>query len=289
MKSEKSEVSSGGNWYTYFYDEAYGWSWSPQYIGKYHGEDGKRLTIRVNPDFRDKWQGCDYRGGKTFNDVNRKSYGIEIYTALHTKIKTYDTVKIAENGNIIIGGDTILNILGDVIQSGSGECMIGRYDQVRDGRGNVISDEIIKAEIETYGNSIGFNYDNEKLEKLDKRLAVKADCPWKSYNSEDNKILHVKDGTKIICSERTHCSNINRILNGETNSGFIRLDRAGEIKLSNGMIINAPKNTIVNVEYESGECTIVIGDDSATIVTPDNIGVTVPQGTLVDNKGNVIK
>jgi hypothetical protein len=299
MKNKISEEnvlrSAGGNWYTYFYDETYGWSWSTAYINNLEREKGKQLTIRVNPDSEDKWQGCYYKGSKTFNNINRKSYGIEIYTPLHAKIKTYDTVKIDVNGNIIIGGDTVLNILGDVIQAGNGEYMIGRYDTVKDGRGNIVSDEVIKAETEAYGSSVDFDCDSVRYAEYKKRrqeperLAVLAGWPWKIYDN-DSKTFHIKDGTKVIAQSRTLVSNVDRILNGETTSaGYIRFDKIGAIHLSNGIIINAPKNTIVSVEYETGECTVTICDSEATITKPDGAEVTVSSGTIIDNEGNIIK
>ena len=57
MKNEIMEANTprntGGNWYKFFYDETYGWSWSTAYISsKIGSEEGKRLTVRINPDFR---------------------------------------------------------------------------------------------------------------------------------------------------------------------------------------------------------------------------------------------
>jgi hypothetical protein len=59
--------------------------------------------------------------------------------------------------------------------------------------------------------------------------------------------------------------------------------------LSNGVIINAPKNTIVSVEYETGECIITIGDGDAIITKSDGAETTVPQGTVINNKGDIVK
>jgi hypothetical protein len=293
--------STGGNWYKYFYDDIYGWSWSMAYIKDSKEEtSGKRFRVRINHrNFWDKWQGWEYKGemGRDFGD--KVTYGIEIYTPTGTKIKTYDTVKIDKSGNIIIGGDTVFNIIGELIQAGNAEYMIGKSDGiVKDSKGNIVSDEVISAEIEKYGNVdyIGVNIPWDEGTEHYKRWVIRQKWPWVCYDDESiegvDVTLHIKDGTKIIslCGTRTHFSNTERLLNGETTTaGTIRLDDVGKIVLSNGVIINAPKNTTVSVEYEDGESTITIGDDNATITQANGTEITVPQGTVIDNKGNVIK
>jgi len=297
MKKEISETialrNPGGNWYSYFYDETCGWSWSTAYISNRKGnEDGKRLTLRINPKFEEKYQGANigdiYGGGITVED-NSKAYGIEIYTPVATKIKTYDTVRIDFYGNIIIGGDTILNIVGTLIQAGNAKYMISSSEIVKDETGSIVPDEVISAEIEKFG-SLEFDADD-----YNKRQAIWAKWPWYSKNDDENKALYIKNGTKIVAQGRNHNSNFGGIFRGESScAGTITLNDNkscgdGQIELPNGLIIKVPRQTAIDVEYESGECTITIGDDNATITKPDGTEITVPQGTVIDNEGNIIK
>ena len=245
--------NTGGNWYEYFYDDTYGWSWSTNYIRKHNGEEGKRLTINVNPDFIDNYLGAVYGGGITVRG-DEKAYGIEIYTPLHAKIKTYDTIQIDPSGNITIGGDTVLNVMGALVQAGTAEYMIGKYNIIKDQNGNIVSDEIMRAEIEKYG-SWG---SEEDWDKFTKEQNLWDSWPWYSTNADDNKILYIKDGTKIICGRRNHNCNINKILSGELTHGEIVLKENGQIILPDGTTIDAPINTKVRVEFETGECTVIM-------------------------------
>jgi hypothetical protein len=164
--------------------------------------------------------------------------------------------------------------------------MINKSDgTIRDSKGNIVPDEVISAEIETYGS-----WGNEKdWDNFNKERALWDNWPWCSYNTDDNITLHIKGGTKIICAERNHNCNIKGLLGGETTAGVIKLRNNGEIKLPNDIIINAPQNTTVSVEYENGECTITIGNSAATLTKTDNSEVTLPAGTIIDNNGNIIK
>ena len=294
MENEISKVNTlrnpGGNWYSYFYDETCGWSWSTAYISnKKVSEEGKRLTLYINQAFQDKFQGANYGGGIAVNVTNQKTYGIEIYTPLYTKIKTYDTVKIEQSGNIIIGGDTVLNIMGTVIQAGNAEYMISNNEIIKDEKGNIVSDEAISAEIKIYGNN-DFDPDD-----YNKKQAVRDKWPWYSNNTDDHKTLYIKNGTKIIASGINHNLNFDGIVNGTTTcAGSITLNNNmlygnGKIELPNGSIIEVPRQTAISVEYESGECTITIGNDNAIITKPDSTQITVAKGTIIDNEGNIIE
>jgi len=298
MKNETLETNiprnTGGNWYKYFYDEACGWSWSTSYISnKIGSEEGKRLTVRINPNFQDKYLGAVVYGGISVFNEDAKAFGIEIYTPLHTKIKTYDTVKI-DPSNIIIGGDTIFNMMGALIQAGNAEYMISNNEIIKDNKGNIIPDEIISAEIQTYGSS-DFGWGNDNWDEYNKKEAMLAKWPWYSTNADDNKTLFIKNGTKIIATGRNHNCNYDGILNGTTTcAGSIELNSNksngnGKIELPNGSVIDVPRKTSVSVEYETGECTIKIGDGSATIIKSNGAELKIPQGAVIDNEGNIIK
>ena len=298
MKQEISETTAlrtpGGNWYSYFYDETCGWSWSTAYISnKPENIEGKRLTLMINHTFQDKYLGATigdiYGGGISVNTGHPTAYGIEIYTPVHTKIKTHDTVRIDQYGNIIIGGNTIFNIVGTLIQAGNAKYMISNGETVKDETGSIVPDEIISAEIEKFG-SLEFDADD-----YNKRQAIWAKWPWYSKSYDDNKTLYIKNGTKIIAKGRNHNSNFGGIFRGEsTCAGTITLndDKShgnGKIELPNGLIIEVPRQTAIDVEYETGECTITIGGGNATITKPDGTEITVPQGAVIDNEGNIIK
>ena len=291
MKNENLQVntprSTGRNWYKYFYDETCGWSWSSAYISNRPGsEEGKKLTVRINPNFKDKYLGAVVYGGITVGG-DEKTMGIEIYTPLYIKIKTYDTVKI-EPSNIIIGGDTIFNIMGNLIQPGNAEYMIGNGGIIRDNKKNIVSDEVMNAEIETYGNSeFGWGFDS--WDDYHKEQAVWDNFPWYSTNIDENKTLHIKNGTKVIATGRIHNTNIKGIISGETNAFGVKMRHGGEIKLPNSIIISAPQMTNVSVEYETGECTVTIGAGDAKIIQANGVELTVPSGTVIDNEGNIIK
>ena len=123
-----------------------------------------------------------------------------------------------------------------------------------------------------------------------KELDIWAKWPWYSTDADDNKTLYIKDGTKIICAKRIHFCNINKLLSDETiYAGQVKMTEPGEIILFNNIIIIASEDTIVSVEYESGKCTIRIGHAHATIKKPTGAEMTVPQGTVIDNQGNIIK
>jgi hypothetical protein len=231
--------------------------------------------------------GSDYKGGMTIIKNGTIPMGIEIYTPNGIKIKTFDTVKIDVNGNIIIGGDTVINIIGALLQSGKSEYMIGKSDgSIKDGLGNIISDEVISAEITACENmpnqlSIG-------KQKKAKKKPVLFNNSWVSY-SKNNDTLHIKNGTQIIGIKRTHFSNIDKVPNNKAAFGKIRLDSDGKIKLPNGSEIIAPKNTIIDVEYESGECIITIGDSNAIISNHNGIEEKIIEGTVLNSKGEFIK
>ena len=298
MKKENSETTAlrnpGSNWYSYFYDETCGWSWSTAYISNLKsGGDGKRLTLMINHAFKDKYLGANideiYGGGISVNTGHPTAYGIEIYTPVHTKIKTHDTVRIDQYGNIIIGGDTIFNIVGTLIQAGNAKYMISSSEIVKDETGSIVPDEIISAEIEKFG-SLEFDADD-----YNKRQAIWAKWPWYSKSGDESKTLYIKNGTKIIAKGRNHNSDFGGIFRGESScAGTITLNDNkscgnGQIELPNGTILNVPRKTSVSVEYESGECTITIGDDNATIIKPDGAEITISAGTIIDNEGNIIK
>jgi AraC-like DNA-binding protein len=106
-------------------------------------------------------------------------------------------------------------------------------------------------------------------------------CPWRSYDYSDNRILYIDGGTKIHAGKRTH-----RRKGGEI-YGEIILGEDGKIELPNGSIVNAPQNTVVKVK-ENGECTTIIGNGDAIILKPYGKEITIAQGMIINNEGNIV-
>lgn len=130
--------------------------------------------------------------------------------------------------------------------------------------------------------------DDDMEEPTDIQAEPIKESPWRSIiNLDDNgdieKIIYrINDKTKII-------SDNDAIIREKDDGGYFTFDRSTcTIRLTNGVVINAPINT--RVEIESGKLTIItIGDSDAIITQSDKTEFTISKGTILDSEGNVIK
>lgn len=105
------------------------------------------------------------------------------------------------------------------------------------------------------------------------------------YNGSDvggDRIFELRDGTKITM-----------IADYVTSGGYgddynyiIFNNQACTIELVNGIIIDAPINTRVDMQ---DSLKITIGDDNAAMIQPDGTATAISAGTVLDGEGNIIK
>ncbi|MCL2773958.1 MAG: hypothetical protein FWD71_11475 [Oscillospiraceae bacterium] len=113
--------------------------------------------------------------------------------------------------------------------------------------------------------------------------------PWKkssyNYNNSIMELITLKNGTEITTGS------LFDYYNQQSTGGSFRMATTSTLKLPNGITINAPKETIIQVTIVKGgdhKLQITIGDGDATIIQSDGTSSTVPSGTVLDSEGNVV-
>ena len=102
-------------------------------------------------------------------------------------------------------------------------------------------------------------------------------------------IYTFNDGTEMITDD--YIKFMYYAENESTSAGysFIVSSNIFTVKLPNGVVIDVPINTKIEIDQNGKLIIIIIGDSNATIKQADETVITVPENTVLDKEGNVIE
>ena len=223
--------------------------------------------------------------GGSINSTNQDNYGYMEFLE-KTMIEYTSGLKVDAPANTIIEfkNGSYVTTLGDgdatiTYPNGTSSVMHNTSSgTILDGEGNIAEQSVnIPTDIKS---------DSDKQEGNTEPI---IENPWQmtinlnSHNGIEVIYELYNDGTKIITDDYAKIGS-----DGDSKVYLTANKSVCAIELTNGVVINAPINTMVDLE-DNILTVITIGDGGATITQPDGTTSTVPAGTVLDNEGNIVK